>query len=150
MDRWSFGSGVLAYLYRELCKSVDPERKNMGGCVLLLQLWAWFLNNIKREVLKLLNNLDKTNIFNITTVRCIGLHLFACTLVLCDLAIYKRCNSLNASLCTWCPYCYGRTSCLLPRFIRPLSFFLTSLSPGNNVKLQTSPRFLHCDLSFTG
>ncbi|KAJ3676141.1 hypothetical protein LUZ60_003553 [Juncus effusus] len=41
LDKWSFGSGVLAYLYRELCKSVDVGRKNMGGCVLLLQLWVW-------------------------------------------------------------------------------------------------------------
>jgi hypothetical protein len=29
LSRWSWGSGVLAYLYRELCKSVGPERKNM-------------------------------------------------------------------------------------------------------------------------
>ena len=41
LHEWAFGSGVLAYLYRELCKSTGPDRKNMGGCILLLQLWAW-------------------------------------------------------------------------------------------------------------
>ncbi|KAJ3680402.1 hypothetical protein LUZ60_016680 [Juncus effusus] len=38
---WAWGSGVLAYLYRELCKGTSTGRRNMRGCVLLLQLWAW-------------------------------------------------------------------------------------------------------------
>ncbi|XP_061365561.1 serine/threonine-protein phosphatase 7 long form homolog [Gastrolobium bilobum] len=38
---YSWGSAVLATLYRELCKVTDPGRSDMGGCILLLQLWAW-------------------------------------------------------------------------------------------------------------
>ncbi|XP_061357493.1 serine/threonine-protein phosphatase 7 long form homolog [Gastrolobium bilobum] len=38
---YSWGSTVLATLYRELCKVTDPGRSDMGGCTLLLQLWAW-------------------------------------------------------------------------------------------------------------
>ncbi|XP_061352903.1 serine/threonine-protein phosphatase 7 long form homolog [Gastrolobium bilobum] len=38
---FSWGSAVLAYLYRELARATDIARSEMGGCVLLLQLWAW-------------------------------------------------------------------------------------------------------------
>lgn len=38
----SWGSAVLAFLFRELCKNVDPEKHVIGGCLLLLQSWAWF------------------------------------------------------------------------------------------------------------
>lgn len=37
----SWGSAVLAYLYRELCKSCQKDREETAGCILLLQLWAW-------------------------------------------------------------------------------------------------------------
>ncbi|XP_074374783.1 serine/threonine-protein phosphatase 7 long form homolog [Apium graveolens] len=37
----SWGSGVLAFLYRELCKSCKIDVEEMAGCVLLVQLWAW-------------------------------------------------------------------------------------------------------------
>ncbi|KAL8100342.1 serine/threonine-protein phosphatase 7 long form homolog isoform X2 [Apium graveolens] len=37
----SWGSAVLAYLYRELCKSCKKDREETAGCILLLQLWAW-------------------------------------------------------------------------------------------------------------
>ncbi|KAK1401530.1 hypothetical protein POM88_001135 [Heracleum sosnowskyi] len=37
----SWGSGVLAYLYRELCKSCKIGVEEIAGCVLLVQLWAW-------------------------------------------------------------------------------------------------------------
>ncbi|KAK1362173.1 hypothetical protein POM88_046647 [Heracleum sosnowskyi] len=37
----SWGSGVLAYLYRELCKSCKIGVKEIAGCVLLVKLWAW-------------------------------------------------------------------------------------------------------------
>lgn len=39
--RYSWASGVLAFLYRELCGATDPKRKQFGGPVLLLQLWSW-------------------------------------------------------------------------------------------------------------
>ncbi|KAJ3701071.1 hypothetical protein LUZ61_004776 [Rhynchospora tenuis] len=38
---YSWGSGVLAFLYKELCLATDIERKQFGGSVLLLQLWSW-------------------------------------------------------------------------------------------------------------
>ncbi|KAK1356267.1 hypothetical protein POM88_049523 [Heracleum sosnowskyi] len=37
----SWGSGVLAYLYRELCKSCKIGVEEIAGCVLLVQLVAW-------------------------------------------------------------------------------------------------------------
>lgn len=38
---YSWGSAVLSYLYRELCKATDYNRKEIGGACILLQLWAW-------------------------------------------------------------------------------------------------------------
>ncbi|KAH1108394.1 hypothetical protein J1N35_012162 [Gossypium stocksii] len=40
--RFSWGSAVLAYLYRELCRAAKPSTKIMGGCCLLLQSWALY------------------------------------------------------------------------------------------------------------
>ena len=37
----SWGSAVLANLYREMYKSVDIKVTEMSGCVLLLQAWAF-------------------------------------------------------------------------------------------------------------
>ncbi|KAL8104646.1 hypothetical protein AgCh_028756 [Apium graveolens] len=37
----SWGAGVLAFLYRELCKACKKDTEEIAGCVLLLQLWAW-------------------------------------------------------------------------------------------------------------
>ena len=39
--RLSWGSAVLAYLYRELCRGTKYDRKEIGGCQILLHLWAW-------------------------------------------------------------------------------------------------------------
>ncbi|XP_031101831.1 serine/threonine-protein phosphatase 7 long form homolog [Ipomoea triloba] len=39
--QYSWGSAVLAYLYRGLCKGADHHTSVVGGCMLLLQLWAW-------------------------------------------------------------------------------------------------------------
>ncbi|XP_078162266.1 serine/threonine-protein phosphatase 7 long form homolog [Carex rostrata] len=39
--RYSWASGVLAYLYKELCLATKPKRKQFGGSILLLQLWSW-------------------------------------------------------------------------------------------------------------
>lgn len=36
----SRGSAVLAFLFRELCKSCRKDKENVG-CVFQLQLWAW-------------------------------------------------------------------------------------------------------------
>ncbi|KAL8553222.1 hypothetical protein ACS0TY_001756 [Phlomoides rotata] len=38
---YSWGSAVLAYLYRELCNVADSKKTSIGGAVSLLQVWAW-------------------------------------------------------------------------------------------------------------
>ncbi|KAH1120744.1 hypothetical protein J1N35_003904 [Gossypium stocksii] len=40
--RLSWGSAVLATLYREMCRATQPEKAKIGGCMLLLQSWAWY------------------------------------------------------------------------------------------------------------
>ncbi|KAK1387945.1 hypothetical protein POM88_016123 [Heracleum sosnowskyi] len=37
----SWGFAVLAFLYRELCKSYRKDKDENAGCLILLQLWAW-------------------------------------------------------------------------------------------------------------
>ncbi|KAK7844886.1 serine/threonine-protein phosphatase 7 long form like protein [Quercus suber] len=38
--RYSWGSAALSWLYRHLCKASEKEAKQIGGAVLLVQLWA--------------------------------------------------------------------------------------------------------------
>ncbi|KAF1888451.1 hypothetical protein Lal_00011222 [Lupinus albus] len=42
VNRYSWGSACLANLYRELCRATKPNAKAMGGCLMLLQSWAWY------------------------------------------------------------------------------------------------------------
>ncbi|KAL4304249.1 hypothetical protein GQ457_10G010980 [Hibiscus cannabinus] len=42
VGKFSWGSAVLAFLFRELCKTTDPSKHVIGGCLLLLQSWVWF------------------------------------------------------------------------------------------------------------
>ncbi|KAL8470385.1 hypothetical protein ACS0TY_033022 [Phlomoides rotata] len=37
---YSWGSAVLAYLYRELCNAADSKKTSIGGAVSLLHVWA--------------------------------------------------------------------------------------------------------------
>ncbi|KAE8703470.1 hypothetical protein F3Y22_tig00110469pilonHSYRG00159 [Hibiscus syriacus] len=54
--QYSWGSTILAFLYREMCKASlvvnDNNTAEIGGCLLLLQSWAWhrlpFLTPISR------------------------------------------------------------------------------------------------------
>ncbi|CAH9103670.1 unnamed protein product [Cuscuta europaea] len=39
--RWSWGSAVLGFLYHYLCKGSKWNARQIGGCLHLLQLWAW-------------------------------------------------------------------------------------------------------------
>ncbi|MFQ6638615.1 hypothetical protein Gotur_015601 [Gossypium turneri] len=39
---YSWGSAVLAMLYRELCRATNPSVVDMGGCLTLLQSWALY------------------------------------------------------------------------------------------------------------
>ena len=38
---YAWGPAVLARLYRELCNGCKASIKEVAGCLLLLQLWAW-------------------------------------------------------------------------------------------------------------
>ncbi|XP_012841889.1 PREDICTED: serine/threonine-protein phosphatase 7 long form homolog isoform X2 [Erythranthe guttata] len=38
---YSWGSAVLAFLYRELCWAAHKNKSNIGGPLQLLQIWAW-------------------------------------------------------------------------------------------------------------
>ncbi|XP_074351483.1 serine/threonine-protein phosphatase 7 long form homolog [Apium graveolens] len=38
---YAWGAAVLAYLYRELCKTSKKDVDKLAGCLLLLQLWEW-------------------------------------------------------------------------------------------------------------
>ena len=45
--QYSWGSAILGFLYREMCKAVtlkDDNKKmtDIGGCLTLLQSWAWY------------------------------------------------------------------------------------------------------------
>jgi Plant mobile domain len=39
--RYSWGSAVLAFLYRELCCATKSKRGLIGGASMLLQMWSW-------------------------------------------------------------------------------------------------------------
>ncbi|KAL8542664.1 hypothetical protein ACS0TY_003519 [Phlomoides rotata] len=39
--RYSWGSAVLARLYREICTASQSGAKTIGGAMSLLQIWAW-------------------------------------------------------------------------------------------------------------
>ncbi|KAG8477254.1 hypothetical protein CXB51_030968 [Gossypium anomalum] len=39
---YSWGSAVLAMLYRELCRTTKPDAVDIGGCLVLLQSWALY------------------------------------------------------------------------------------------------------------
>ncbi|KAL4378272.1 hypothetical protein GQ457_02G033310 [Hibiscus cannabinus] len=51
-EKFSWGSTVLAYLFRDLCKATDPGKHAIGGCLLLLQSWAWFRMPFLRPTLQ--------------------------------------------------------------------------------------------------
>ncbi|KAF1892329.1 hypothetical protein Lal_00010794 [Lupinus albus] len=42
VNRYSWGSACLANLYMEMCRATKPNGKAMGGCLILLQSWAWY------------------------------------------------------------------------------------------------------------
>ncbi|MFQ6655124.1 hypothetical protein Gotur_025818 [Gossypium turneri] len=39
---YSWGSVILAMLYRELCQTTDPSVMDIDGCLILLQSWALY------------------------------------------------------------------------------------------------------------
>ncbi|MBA0833813.1 hypothetical protein Goarm_006234, partial [Gossypium armourianum] len=42
VGEFSWGSAVLATLYREMCGAMQPNKAKIRGCLSLLQSWAWF------------------------------------------------------------------------------------------------------------
>ncbi|XP_039042378.1 protein MAIN-LIKE 2-like [Hibiscus syriacus] len=40
--RYNWGATVLAFLFREMCRSTNYNKTAIGGCLMLLQSWAWF------------------------------------------------------------------------------------------------------------
>ncbi|XP_074266251.1 serine/threonine-protein phosphatase 7 long form homolog [Silene latifolia] len=51
LDNYSWGSAVLATLYRNLCRASNVKSKDIGGPLVLLQLWAWERISIGRPTL---------------------------------------------------------------------------------------------------
>ncbi|KAH7842388.1 hypothetical protein Vadar_004744 [Vaccinium darrowii] len=41
VGQYSWGSGALGWLYRDLCRAIVPTAHEIGGCLILLQVWAW-------------------------------------------------------------------------------------------------------------
>ena len=39
--QYSWGSGCLAWLYRELCRASHKDHSQIGGALQLVQYWAW-------------------------------------------------------------------------------------------------------------
>lgn len=39
--RLSWGSATLAFLYRQLCLASKKGARELGGCLILLQIWSW-------------------------------------------------------------------------------------------------------------
>jgi len=61
VSNYSWGSGVLACLYRALDHGVDFNQENIGGCTLLLQCWAWDRITCLSSPLHRLSNADVAN-----------------------------------------------------------------------------------------
>ncbi|CAH9147089.1 unnamed protein product [Cuscuta epithymum] len=55
--RWSWGSAVLGYLYHNLCNDAKWETKQVGGCMHLLQIWAWWrISMVRPSVLQVIQH----------------------------------------------------------------------------------------------
>ena len=54
--RYSWGSAVLGYTYRQLCSATKKGARELCGCPLLVQFWAWEHIHIGRPVIRGLRN----------------------------------------------------------------------------------------------
>ena len=52
VDEYSWGSATLAFLYRNLCRASSKGAKDIGGCLLLLQIWSWEHIHIERPIIR--------------------------------------------------------------------------------------------------
>ncbi|CAH9134587.1 unnamed protein product [Cuscuta epithymum] len=55
---YSWGSATLAYLYRQLCRGCHRDGGEMGGFLLLIQLWSWEHIHIGRPVILRYHGID--------------------------------------------------------------------------------------------
>ncbi|CAH9123959.1 unnamed protein product [Cuscuta epithymum] len=55
---YSWGSATLAYLYRQLCRGCHRDGGEMGGFLLLIQLWSWEHIHIGRPVILRYHGVD--------------------------------------------------------------------------------------------
>ncbi|CAH9081713.1 unnamed protein product [Cuscuta epithymum] len=49
--QFSWGSATLAYLYRQLCRGCQRGSTELGGFLLLLQIWSWEYIHIGRPII---------------------------------------------------------------------------------------------------
>jgi hypothetical protein len=63
--RYSWGSAVLAWLYRELCRATDPDSCDIAGALILVQLWAWsrfpHISPAIKSIQPIVNTMDDAN-----------------------------------------------------------------------------------------
>ena len=61
VDEYSWGSATLAYLYRNLCRASRKGAKDIGGCLMLLQIWSWEHIHIGRPIIRTFRPAGKHN-----------------------------------------------------------------------------------------
>ncbi|CAH9068228.1 unnamed protein product [Cuscuta epithymum] len=49
--QFSWGSATLAYLYKQLCRGCQRGSTELGGFLLLLQIWSWEYIHIGRPII---------------------------------------------------------------------------------------------------
>ena len=69
VSNYSWGSGVLACLYRALDHGVDFNDENIGGCTQLFQCWAWDRITCLSPPLHRLSDVDVANGFGFPLVK---------------------------------------------------------------------------------
>ena len=52
VDEYSWGSATLAYLYHNLCRASRKGAKDIGDCLMLLQIWSWEHIHIGRPIIR--------------------------------------------------------------------------------------------------
>ncbi|CAH9070541.1 unnamed protein product [Cuscuta europaea] len=55
---FNWGSATLAYLYRQLCRGCQNGSTEVGGFLLLLQIWSWEYIHIGRPIIVRYHELD--------------------------------------------------------------------------------------------